>query len=132
MSKEEINNEKPDDILGMIHRILDFNKKIQKQQGSGLKLKMETIFMNIENSKTSEPHRFELDLTDKLNLKNPNKNMALANLSIYYTWKNIKSEYNNNNFLHQLGMILLVYLMVLILLLIFKIILNLSSKNMKL
>ena len=98
MSKEEINNEKPDDILGMIHGILDFNKKIQKQQGSGLKLKMETIFMNTENSKTSEPHRFELDLTDKLNLKNPNKNMALANLSIYYTWKNIKSEYKNNKF----------------------------------
>ena len=45
--------------------------------------------MNTENSKTNEPHRFKLDLTDKLNLKNPNKNMALANLSIYYTWKNI-------------------------------------------
>ena len=59
---------------------------------------METIFINTENSKTSEPHRFKLDLTDKLNLKNPNKNMALANLSIYYTWKNIKSEYNNNKF----------------------------------
>ena len=59
---------------------------------------METIFMNAENSKTSEPHRFKLDLTDKLNLKNPNKNMSLANLSIYYTWKNIKSEYNNNKF----------------------------------
>ena len=59
---------------------------------------METIFMNNENSKTSEPHRFKLDLTDKRNLKNPNKNMALANLSIYYTWKNIKSEYNNNKF----------------------------------
>ena len=59
---------------------------------------METIFMNTENSKTSEPHRFKLDLTDKLNLKNPNKNMALANLSIYYTWKNIKSEYSNNKF----------------------------------
>ena len=43
-------------------------------------------------------HRFKLDLTDKLNLKNLNKNMALANLSIYYTWKNIKSEYNNNKF----------------------------------
>ena len=57
---------------------------------------METIFMNTENSKTNEPHRFKLDLTDKLNLKNPNKNMALANLSIYYTWKNVKSEYNNN------------------------------------
>ena len=54
--------------------------------------------MNTENSKTSEPHRFRLDLTDKLSLKNPNKNMALANLSIYYTWKNIKSEYNNNKF----------------------------------
>ena len=51
--------------------------------------------MNTENSKTNEPHRFKLDLTDKLNLKNPNKNMALANLSIYYTWKNTKSEYNN-------------------------------------
>ena len=54
--------------------------------------------MNTESSKKSEPHRFKLDLTDKLNLKNPNKNMALANLSIYYTWKNIKSEYNNNEF----------------------------------
>ena len=54
--------------------------------------------MNTENSETSETHRFKLDLADKLNLKNPNKNMALANLSIYYTWKNITSEYNNNKF----------------------------------
>ena len=54
--------------------------------------------MNTENSKTSEPHKFKLDLTDKRNLKNPNKNMALANLSIYYTQKHIKSEYNNNKF----------------------------------
>ena len=54
--------------------------------------------MNTVNDKTSEPRRFKLDLTDKLNLKNPKKNMALANLSIYYTWKNIKSEYNNNKF----------------------------------
>ena len=59
---------------------------------------METIFMITQNSTTNKPHRFKLDLTDKLNLKNPNKNMALANLSIYYTWKNIKSEYNNNKF----------------------------------
>ena len=59
---------------------------------------METIFMDIESSKTSEPHRFKLDLTDKLNLKNPNKNMALANVSIYYTWKNIKSECISNKF----------------------------------
>ena len=48
--------------------------------------------MNTENSKTSEPHTFKLDLTDKLDLKNPNKKMALADLSIYYTWRNIKSE----------------------------------------
>ena len=59
---------------------------------------METIFMNTENCKTNEPHRFKLDLADKLNLKNPKKNMALANLSMYYTCKNIKSEYNNNKF----------------------------------
>ena len=48
--------------------------------------------MNTENSKTNEPHRFKFDLTDKRNLKNSIKNMALANLSIHYTWKNIKSE----------------------------------------
>ena len=54
--------------------------------------------MNIENSKTSEPHRFKLDLTNKLNLKDPKKNMTIANLSIHYTWKKIKSEYNNNKF----------------------------------
>ena len=59
---------------------------------------MGTISINTENSKTNEPHRFRLDLTNKLNLKNSNKNMALANLSIYYTWKNIKSEFNNNKF----------------------------------
>ena len=41
--------------------------------------------MNTENSKTIEPHRFKLDLTDKRNLKNQNQNMALANLSICYT-----------------------------------------------
>ena len=54
--------------------------------------------MNTENSKTNEWYRFKLDLADKLNLKNLKKNMALVNLSIYYTWKNIKSEYNNNKF----------------------------------
>ena len=54
--------------------------------------------MNTENSKTNECHRFRLTLADKRNLKDPNKNMALANFSIYYTWKNIKSSYNNNKF----------------------------------
>ena len=62
----------------------------------GVYYKMETVFINPENSKTCKPHTFRLDLTSKLNLKNPNKDIALANLSIYYIWKNIKSEYNNN------------------------------------
>ena len=56
--------------------------------------------MNTESSKTSEAHRFKLYLTDKLNLKDPQKNMALANLSIYYTWGieyllHMKSEHNS-------------------------------------
>ena len=59
---------------------------------------METFFMNSRNSKTSEPNRFKYDLIDKLDLKNSNKNTALANLSIYYTWKNAKSIYKNNKF----------------------------------
>ena len=54
--------------------------------------------MDTENSKTSEPRRFKLDLADKLNLKNLSKNIAIANLSIHYTWKNIMSEYDNNKF----------------------------------
>ena len=54
--------------------------------------------MNTLNSQTNESNKFMYQFTDKLNLKNPNKNMALANLSIYYTWKNIKSEYSNNKF----------------------------------
>ena len=59
---------------------------------------METFYVNTKNSKTSESHRFRYNLIDKLDLKNPNKNLALANLSIYYTWKNVKSIYNNNKF----------------------------------
>ena len=59
---------------------------------------METFFMNTKNSKTSEPHRRKYNLIDQLDLKHPNKNMALASLSIYYTWKNVQSTYNNNKF----------------------------------
>ena len=59
---------------------------------------MENFFMNTKDSKTNEPNRFKYDLIDKLDLKNPNKNMALVNLSIYYTWKKVKSTYNNNKF----------------------------------
>ena len=59
---------------------------------------MEIIYMNTENSKTNKRHRFRLILADKRKLKDPNKNMALANLSIYYTRKNIKFAYSNNKF----------------------------------
>ena len=52
--------------------------------------------MNTENSRKNQSNKFIYQFADKLNLKNPNKNMVLANLSIYYTYKNIKSEYNNN------------------------------------
>ena len=90
--------------------------------------------MNTLNSKTKESNRFIYQFNDKLNLKNPNKNMALANLSIYYTWKKIKREYKTTNlkFLLQLGMMNLICLMDLIRFLTYKIILNISSKNMKL
>ena len=90
--------------------------------------------MNTLNSRTNESNKFVYQFTDKLNLKNPNKNIALANLSIHYTWKNIKFEYHNNKFKisHQLGMMNLIYPMDLIPFLVFKIILNTSLKNMKL
>ena len=57
---------------------------------------MDVIFMNSENSRTSEYHVLTLKLTDKLDLRRGQKTVALSNLSIYYTWKNIKSSYNNN------------------------------------
>ena len=59
---------------------------------------METIFMNTLNSKINESNKFIYQFTDNLDIKSPNKNMALANLNIYYTWKSIKSEYKNNKF----------------------------------
>ena len=59
---------------------------------------MNTTFVNSENSRTSEYHVLVLKLTDKLDLRRGQKNVALSNLSIYYTWKNIKSLYNNNKF----------------------------------
>ena len=51
---------------------------------------MNTIFMNFENSKTSDPQMLLLNLSDKINLKRSDKYVALSNLSIYYTSKNIK------------------------------------------
>ena len=58
---------------------------------------MEKIFTNTKNNKGNESNKFIYQFTDKLNLKTPlNKNIGLVNTGIYYTWKNIKSAYNNN------------------------------------
>ena len=59
---------------------------------------MDTIFTNLENSKTSKPYLLILKLTNKLNLRIGEKIIVLSNLSIYYTWKNIKNSCNNNKF----------------------------------
>ena len=59
---------------------------------------MNTIFMNSENSKTSDPYRLLFNLSDKINLKRSDKYVALSPLSIYYTWKNRKKSYENNKF----------------------------------
>ena len=59
---------------------------------------MDTIFMNSESSKTSKPYVLKLKLADKLDSRLDKKVIALSNLSIYYTWNNIKSSYSNNKF----------------------------------
>ena len=59
---------------------------------------MNTIFMNLENSKTSKSNVLELKLTNKLDLRIGEKTIALSNLSIYYTWRSTRSSYNNNKF----------------------------------
>ena len=60
---------------------------------------METIFMNSENSKTSDPHRLLPNILYKIDLKRSYKYDALLNLSIYYTWKNIRKSNKNNKFM---------------------------------
>ena len=59
---------------------------------------MITIFTHSKNSKTSNPHRLFLNLTDKIDLWRKDKYIALSNFSIWYTWKNIKKSYKNNKF----------------------------------
>ena len=59
---------------------------------------MDTIFKNSRNCKTLDPHRLLLNILDKINLKRSDKYVALSNLSIYYTWKNIKRLYINNKY----------------------------------
>ena len=59
---------------------------------------MDTLFMNFENSKTCKPHVLILELTDNLDLRRGEKSFALSDLSICYTWKNIKRSCKNNKF----------------------------------
>ena len=59
---------------------------------------MDTVFMNSENSRTPEYHVLLLRLVYKLDLRSSQKSVALSNLSIYYTGRNIKSSYKNNKF----------------------------------
>ena len=59
---------------------------------------MDTIFISSENSETSKPHVIKLKRTNKFDLRLGEKVIALSNLSVYYTWSNIKSSYNNNKF----------------------------------
>ena len=61
-----------------------------------IKNEIEKIFMNTENSKTKEPHKCVLNLSQRLDLRSSNKHLVLQNLSIYYTWKNIRKQYKNN------------------------------------
>ena len=67
----------------------EFNKIINR---------MNTKFINSENSKISDPRRILINLSDKTNLKRSDKYVALSNLSIYYTQKNLKISYKNNKF----------------------------------
>ena len=52
--------------------------------------------MNTENSKMNEPHKFVVNLSQRLDLKSSNKHVAFQNLCIYYMWKNIRKQYKNN------------------------------------
>ena len=83
-----------------LYRSKEITIKLYKNIIKSIKVqyKMDTIFMNSENSRTSKYHVLTLKLTDKLDLRRGQKTVALSNLSIYYTWKNIKSSYNNNKF----------------------------------
>ena len=87
-------------IIYFLNRVKETTKKVDKNIMSSIKLlkRKNVIFMNSKNSKTSDPHRLLLNLTDKTNLKRRDIYDALSNLSIYYTWKNIKRSYKNNKF----------------------------------
>ena len=83
-----------------LYRAKEITKKVHSNIMKSIKLwnRMDTIFMNSENSKTPDPHRLLLSLSVKINLKWSDKYVALLNLSIYYIRKNINKLYKNNKF----------------------------------
>ena len=86
-------------ILYSLYQSKQITKKVYNNIIKFINIKkMDTIFMNSENSKTLKPHVLILTFTNKLDLRIGKKVIALSNLSIYCTWKNIKSSYNNNKF----------------------------------
>ena len=87
--------------------------------------------MSSKNSKTSEPRRVILNLTDEINLKRIEKYVALSNLIIYHIWRNSTKSYENKQHQLQGGMINFIKLMNRILCYRFKAISSISSKNMK-
>ena len=87
-------------IIYSLYWAKEINKNVYSNIMNSIKLwnKVDTIFMNSGNSKTSDPQRLLPNLTDKINLKRSDKYVALSNFRIYYTWKNIKKSYKNNEF----------------------------------
>ena len=76
-----------------LYRAKENNKKLYNNKINSIKLlnRMETVFMNSENSKTSDPNRQLLNLCDEINLKRSDKYVASSKLNIYQAWKNIKN-----------------------------------------
>ena len=83
----------------------------------------------MENDKTNEPQKLLLNLSQRLDLRNSEKHVTFQNLSIYYTWKNIRKQYENNKLKFHHEMINLNYQMVVVLCQILKIISNTSLKS---
>ena len=92
----------PKDVDENLNHEIEFIKKTRLNDYCW-NTSMEAILMNKENSKTNEPHKFVLNLSQRLNLRSSNKHVALQKLSIYYTWKNIRKLYKNNTIIMSLN-----------------------------
>ena len=82
-------------IMYSSYQAKEITKKLYNNKMNSIKLWniFVTVFMNSENSETSDSHRLLLILSDKIDLKRSNKYVALSNLSIYHTWKDIQKQW---------------------------------------